>query len=92
MKPLIENLKTLGRGRLIALGATGAGLMLALLLGLNTVLAPTYAPLYSQLSPTGASDMLGALEKAGIPAELSTDGGTVSVPQAHGQASATCRW
>jgi len=82
VKPLIENLKTLGRGRLIALGATGAGLMLALLLGLNTVLAPTYAPLYSQLSPTGASDMLGALEKAGIPAELSTDGGTVSVPQA----------
>lgn len=71
----------LGRGRLIALGATGAGLMLALLVGLNTVLAPTYVPLYSQLSPSSASEILSSLEQAGMTAQLSADGSSISVAQ-----------
>lgn len=81
MKAIIDNLKGLGRNRLIALGATGLGLMLALVVGLGTVLAPTYAPLYSDLSPGTASEVVSTLEQAGFDVDISAGGSVISVPQ-----------
>lgn len=81
LQPIIKNLLALGRTRLIALGATGIGLVLALLFGLNAVMAPTFVPLYSDLSLAGASRVVAALEQDGFTVELGGGGAVVSVPQ-----------
>ncbi len=81
MQPIINNLMALGRTRLIALGATGIGLVLALFLGLAAVMKPTYAPLYSDLSLAGASRVVAALEQAGFSVQLGGGGTVVAVPQ-----------
>ncbi|EAR51738.1 putative flagellar M-ring protein [Oceanicola granulosus HTCC2516] len=80
MQSIINNLMSLGQRRLIALAATGIGLTAALLLGVGAVLAPTYAPLYSGLSPSGAAQVVGTLEQAGFRVDVSADGTMVSVP------------
>nr|WP_221188867.1 flagellar basal-body MS-ring/collar protein FliF [Limimaricola variabilis] len=66
---------------MIALGATGLGLVLALSVGLNLVLAPSFAPLYSDLSLATAGRVVSALEQDGFDVELSGGGTIVSVPQ-----------
>nr|WP_282960696.1 flagellar basal-body MS-ring/collar protein FliF [Actibacterium sp. MT2.3-13A] len=71
----------LGRTRLIALAATGLGLMLALFFGLSSVMAPSFVPLYSDLTPAGASRIVSTLEQAGFEVDLSGGGAIVSVPQ-----------
>jgi len=81
LRSIIDNLASLGRTRLIVLGATGLGLVLALFLGLGAVMSPTFTPLYSDLSPAGASQVVRTLEQAGFRVELSGGGATVSVPQ-----------
>lgn len=81
MQPIFNNLLALGRTRLIALGATGLGLVLALFFGLTAVMKPTYAPLYSDLSLGGASRVVAALEQAGFSVQLGGGGAVVSVPQ-----------
>ncbi|MGR3464794.1 flagellar basal-body MS-ring/collar protein FliF [Limimaricola sp.] len=81
MQSIIDNLAALGRPRLIALGATGLGLVLALLVGLNFALAPSFAPLYSDLSLATAGRVVSALEQDGFDVELSGGGTIVSVPQ-----------
>lgn len=81
MKSIIDNLMSLGRNRLIALGATGVGITLALLFGLNTVMAPTFSPLYNELTAESASNIVGTLEQAGIKVEVTGGGSVVSVPQ-----------
>ncbi len=80
VKPIIDNLLALGRTRLIALAATGIGIVLALFFGLNTVMAPSFAPLYSDLSLGAASRVVSALEQDGFQVELSGGGAIVSVP------------
>ncbi|WP_212522774.1 flagellar basal-body MS-ring/collar protein FliF [Actibacterium sp. MT2.3-13A] len=81
MKSIIDNLAALGRTRLIALAATGLGLMLALFFGLSSVMAPSFVPLYSDLTPAGASRIVSTLEQAGFEVDLSGGGAIVSVPQ-----------
>ena len=81
MQSIIDNLAALGRPRLIALGATGLGLVLALLVGLNLALAPSFAPLYSDLSLATAGRVVSALEQDGFEVELTGGGTIVSVPQ-----------
>ena len=66
MQALLENLKALGQGRLIALGVTGVVLVLALFFGVQTVTAPNYSTLYRDLTPSEASRMVSALEGAGF--------------------------
>jgi len=78
---LINNLKALGTGRLIALGVVGAGLVLALVFGLSAVTKPTFKSLYTGLSPSSASDIVTALEQGGFQVEISADSSVVSVPQ-----------
>lgn len=79
MGPFFDNLLSLGRGRLIALGATGVGIVFALFFGLSMVMRPEYVPLYSNLSPAAASRLLDTLESAGFKVELEAAGSTVSV-------------
>ncbi len=81
VKSIIDNLAALGRTRLIALAATGLGLMLALFFGLSSVMAPSFVPLYSDLTPAGASRIVSTLEQAGFEVDLSGGGAIVSVPQ-----------
>lgn len=81
MQDILANLKSLGSKKLIVLGGAFVGLMAAVFIGMNTVLAPTYTPLYSELSPTSASRIVSSLEQAGFKVSLSSDGSVVSIPQ-----------
>ncbi|MAL97699.1 MAG: flagellar M-ring protein FliF [Alteromonadaceae bacterium] len=81
MQALLENLKALGQGRLIALGVTGVVLVLALFFGVSAVTAPTYATLYRDLTPSEASRMVSALEGAGFRVDVDSSGSILSVPQ-----------
>ena len=81
MQPILANLVALGRTRLIALGLTGVGLVLALFFGLNAVMKPTFVPLYSDLSFAGAGRVVAALEQEGFAVELGGGGSIVSVAQ-----------
>jgi len=81
LQAVIDNLTALGRRRLILLGGVGAALVMAVLLGVSYTLAPTYSPLYSDLSPASASRVVSSLEQAGFRISLSRDGSVVSVPQ-----------
>lgn len=81
MQPILNNLLALGRTRLIALGATGVGLVMALFFGLTAVMAPTYEPIYNNLSLAGAGRVVAALEQEGFAVQLDSSGAIVSVPQ-----------
>lgn len=81
MQALLENLKALGQGRLIALGVTGVVLVLALFFGVQTVTAPNYSTLYRDLTPSEASRMVSALEGAGFRVNVDSSGSIISVPQ-----------
>jgi flagellar M-ring protein FliF len=81
VKQILDNLLSLGRARLLILAGVGLGGVAALLFGLSVVTTPDYAMLYSQLSPASAASMVDALQKAGIPSEVSSDGSSVSVPR-----------
>lgn len=82
MQPILNNLMALGRTRLIALAATGAGLVMALFFGLTAVMAPTFEPLYNNLSLAGASRVVAALEQEGFTVQMDSSGSVVSVPLA----------
>jgi flagellar M-ring protein FliF len=81
VQQILENLKALGRARLLALGGVGAMLVAAVLVGLNIALAPTFTPLYSELSASSANRIVTSLEQGGFRVSLSRDGSVVSVPQ-----------
>ena len=81
LQPILDNLISLGRTRLIALAATGVGLVLALFFGLTAIMAPTYEPLYNNLSIAGAGRVVAALEQNGFTPQLDSSGTVVSVPQ-----------
>ncbi len=81
MQPILNNLMALGRTRLIALAATGAALVLALFFGLSAVMTPSFVPLYSNLSLTGAGRVVSALEAQGFAVQIDSSGAVVSVPQ-----------
>lgn len=83
MQPILNNLMALGRTRLVALAATGLGIVLALFFGLAAVMKPTFVPLYSDLSLAGASRIVAALEQEGFAVQLGGGGAVVSVPQEH---------
>ncbi|UWR17502.1 flagellar M-ring protein FliF (plasmid) [Sulfitobacter sp. M368] len=71
----------LGRQRLLILAGTAVGVILAMLLGLNAVATPDYAPIYSNLSVTSANSIEATLANAGFKVSVSEDGSSVSVPR-----------
>ncbi|MGJ8544680.1 MAG: flagellar basal-body MS-ring/collar protein FliF [Sulfitobacter sp.] len=81
MRQIVENLKDLGPRRLALLGGVGLAVIAAVLIGARTIFAPTYVPVYSQLSPGTASQMMQSLEQAGLAVELSRNGDTISVAE-----------
>lgn len=81
MQELFENFKNLGRQKLIILGGTTFGILLAMLLGIGAVTRADYAPIYSNLSVSSASSIEAALTSAGFNVMVGPDGTTISVPQ-----------
>lgn len=59
-----------------------AALLIAAFMVFRWVSAPSYAPLYSNLSGEDASAVIEELDASGIPYEISGGGGTISVPRA----------
>ena len=85
MNQIVENLKDLGPKRLALLGGIGLAITAAVFIGARTILAPTYVPVYSQLSPGTASQMMQTLEQAGLTVDLSRNGcGKRHRPRPHG--------
>lgn len=82
MQDLINNLKALGRQRLMILGGVSAGVLLALLLGISAVSSRDFAPLYTNLSMSTATSIETTLTGAGFEARMSEDSSSVSVPRA----------
>jgi flagellar M-ring protein FliF len=78
---LINNFIALGRQRLIILGGTASALILAVILGLNAVSSPSFAPLYKGLTLTTANSIEATLAGAGFQVQMSEDGSSVSVPR-----------
>ena len=81
MQGLLDNLKSLGRNKLMVLGGAGIGVMLLMILGIGAVTRPDYAPLYSNLSITSANSIEATLANAGFDAMVSEDGTSISVPR-----------
>ncbi|WP_037372472.1 flagellar basal-body MS-ring/collar protein FliF [Salipiger mucosus] len=81
MNSILSNLRSLGPARLAVLGGVGLALMLALFFGVQQVTKPVYNTLYSGLSPSEASEIVGTLEGAGIQVDVSSDSSVVSIPK-----------
>ena len=81
MRQIVDNLRDLGPKRLALLGGVGLAIIAIVLIGARTIFAPTYVPVYSQLSPGTASQMMQTLEQAGLSVNLSRNGDTISVAE-----------
>lgn len=81
MKHLLDNLAGLGKRRLILMGATAGGLILALLLGLGVAMAPTYRPFVTDATASTAAQIVKELEQAGFRPQNSDDGTVISLPE-----------
>ncbi|NDV50798.1 flagellar basal-body MS-ring/collar protein FliF [Salipiger sp. PrR003] len=81
LNAILSNLRGLGPARLAVLGGVGLVLALALFFGVKQVTKPVYSTLYSGLSPSSASEIVSALEGAGIPVQVSPDSAVVSIPK-----------
>jgi len=79
---LIDNLRTLSRGRLIALAATGAGVVLAVAAMAMFLSRPQMTAVYTGLDPAEAGRVLKEVEAMGVPAAASFDGTAIEVPAA----------
>jgi len=79
---LIDNLRMLGRGRLLALAATGVGIVAAVALMAVVLSRPHMTTLYTGLDPAEAGRIVKAVEEMGVPVAAAHDGTAVQVPQA----------
>ncbi len=80
MKSILDNLRGLGRGRLIGLGVVGA-FIIAAIIALSWASKPVYNALYSGLPAEEAAGIVRTLEQAGIQTNVSADGSIVSIPR-----------
>jgi flagellar M-ring protein FliF len=78
---IFNNLLSLGKKRLLLLGATFAGVMAALLFAVFFILAPSYRPMATDLSSSEAAEMVAALERGGFSPKISQDGTLISLPE-----------
>lgn len=72
-------LKSLGPGRIIAMGAVTIALMGFFAYLMLRVTAPQMTPLFTDLSPEDSSSIIKDLERQGIPYEIRQDGATILV-------------
>lgn len=77
----VQNFRAMPVGRQIALIGTLAGGLVAVVAILVWALSPTYAPLFSQIDPAEASEVMKALDQLGIPYKIDNATGQIQVPQ-----------
>ncbi len=77
----LEFLKTLGAGRLAAMGAVGVGLIGFFAFLILYLSSETMVPIYTDLDYEDSSAVVSELEKRGIPYEMRRDGSTILVPE-----------
>ncbi|TWA64073.1 flagellar M-ring protein FliF [Azospirillum baldaniorum] len=82
MTGLIDNLRTLGRTRLLVLAGTGVGIVLAVATMAVLLSRPHMTPLYTGLEPAEAGRIVKAVEAMGVPVLAAFDGTAVQVPEA----------
>ncbi|MGB8001855.1 MAG: flagellar M-ring protein FliF, partial [Anaerobacillus sp.] len=63
------------------IGGTFLVTLLLLLFLVFWMSKPNLTPIYSNLTPSEAGEIKGAIEQKGIPVEVSSDGTTISVPK-----------
>lgn len=80
VQKILDNLRSLGRKRLIALGAVGLAVVASIVALTLIALAPTMTTIYTGLPPGEAGKMVTALEKAGISVRAANEGTTLQVP------------
>jgi flagellar M-ring protein FliF len=78
---LIDNLRMLGRARLVALAATGVGIVAAVAAMAILLSRPQMATIFSGLAPAEAGRVVKAIEQIGVPVSVGYDGTVVQVPQ-----------
>lgn len=81
MNRLVDNLKALGRGRLLILAGTGVGIVLAVAALAMVLSRPHMVTLFSGLEPAEAGRIVKALEEMAVPVDLAHDGTSLLVPQ-----------
>ncbi len=81
MQQILENLASLGRQRLMIMGAAAFAITLTLVMGFVVLSSPDRAPLYKNLSASSAGAIQVALTSAGFDAEVSPDQTEVLVPR-----------
>jgi flagellar M-ring protein FliF len=74
-----EFLKSLGPGRIVAMGAVTIALIGFFAYLMLRVTAPQMTPLFTDLSPEDSSSIIKDLERQGIPYEIRQDGATILV-------------
>jgi flagellar M-ring protein FliF len=74
-----EFLKSLGPGRIVAMGAVTIALIGFFAYLILRVTAPQMTPLFTDLSPEDSSSIIKDLERQGIPYEIRQDGATILV-------------
>lgn len=79
MNNFFETLRQFGAMRLTVMAAVVLGLLLFFVFVMLRISQPGMKILYTELTPNDSSSIAGALEEAGIPYEISPDGGRVMV-------------
>lgn len=80
LEVIIQNIKALGKRKIIALSATTLLILTILGFGLSMVTSPVYSNLYTGLEASEAAGVVKSLEQSGIDVKLSSDGSVVSIP------------
>ena len=81
MAKFINNLKSLGMKRLIAMGAVFVGVMVLILTVVFFATRPDMTTLYAGMDPADAGQAIAALEGANIPVQAANNGTSLLVPR-----------
>lgn len=81
MNAIIENLKGLGRTKLLVLAGVGIVMLLSIIFMVNVLTKSAMSPLYSGLDPAESADIARVIEQTNVTYELSSDGTVISVPR-----------
>ena len=81
MGSIIDNLKDLGTGKLVALGSLALALVLGIFFTFTLVTKPVFSPLFTGLDPADSASITTALESSGIQVQVSSDGSVINVPR-----------
>ncbi len=81
MQGLVEFVKTIGAGRLAAMGAVTIALIGFFVFLIMRVTTPQMTPLFTDLAFDDSASIVKELDRQAIPYELKNDGGVIMVPK-----------